>query len=56
MNPAEGFGMDVSTLLAIGLGPSLLVMLAGIAIALARTAIGSTSQEPRPSRTARTQG
>ncbi len=36
--------MDVTTFLAIGLGPSVLVLLAGIMLALARTVEGSVSR------------
>lgn len=48
--------MDVTTLLAIGLGPSVLVMLTGVILALARPVEESASQDPRPSGTARTKG
>lgn len=48
--------MDVTTLLVIGLGPSVLVTLAGVMLALARTVRGSASQDPGYTGPARTRG
>lgn len=54
--PGGGTPMDVTTLLVIGLGPSVLVTLAGVMLALARTVRGSASQDPGYTGPARTRG